>query len=125
MFKNVLLVITGGGIGSACRYGFSHYATRWFGDGYSWGTLGVNWVGCLLIGIVFSLVERSLISHSTRLFLMTGFLGGLTTFSAFGLESLNLLKNGDLTLSLIHLAANNIGGIFLVFVGIWLGHLLA
>jgi CrcB protein len=121
MFINILLVIIGGGLGSACRYLFSLLATKWFGSNFPMGTLGVNLIGCFLIGLGFSLAGRGIISPSVRLLLMTGFLGGLTTFSTYALESVNFMRSNELIPALGNIAANNLGGLALVFVGLWLG----
>lgn len=121
MFMNILLVIGGGGIGSVCRYLFSLLAGKLFGNHFPLGTFGVNVLGCFLIGLGFSLAERSIISPTTRLFFMTGFLGGLTTFSTYMLESVNFLENHQLSTAFINFAANNLGGLVLVFLGLWLG----
>lgn len=121
MLINILLVIIGGGLGSACRYFFSLLAAKWFGSNFPIGTLGVNLIGCFLIGLGFSLAERSVISPSVRLLLMTGFLGGLTTFSTYALESTHFLRSNDLITALSNIAVNNLGGLALVFVGLWLG----
>ncbi len=123
MFKNLFVVMVGGGAGSACRYLFSLIALRWFGNGFPWGTLGVNLIGCLLIGFLYGMVEKSLISSSTRLFLITGFVGGLTTFSTFALETV-VFQEGQPFLGMLNLAANNLGGLVLVIGGIWLGRLV-
>ncbi len=124
MIWNILLVVLAGGIGSAARYLFSIWAAKWLGTGFAWGTLGVNLIGCLLIGFVYSLAEKSVISPSVRLCVMTGFVGGLTTFSTFALESANYFRNGELLLGLANLAANDLGGLLLVVIGIWLGRLI-
>lgn len=124
MLLNIILVVIGGGLGSACRYLFSLLATRWFGSSFSWGTLGVNLGGCLLIGFAFSLVSRNIVSPSVHLLFMTGFLGGLTTFSTYALESVNYMNGGGLNLAVTNIAVNNIGGLILVFAGIWLGKLI-
>ena len=121
MLLNILLVIGGGGLGSACRYLFSLLAVKWFGNGFPMGTLGVNCIGCFLIGLGFSLAGRNLISSTTRLLFMTGFLGGLTTFSTYALESANFWGNGQFSTAFINMAANNLGGLALVFLGLWLG----
>lgn len=118
---NIILVMIGGGLGSACRYLFSLLATKWFGSNFPMGTLGVNLVGCFLIGIGFSLAGRNIISPSVRLLFMTGFLGGLTTFSTYCLESTNLMRSNELIPALGNIAVNNLGGLLLVFVGLWLG----
>lgn len=123
MFVNIILVLIGGGLGSVCRYLFSTVAVRWFGNSFPVGTLGVNLAGCLLIGFGFSLAGRSIISPSIRLFFMTGFLGGLTTFSTYALESVNFIRKTEMFPALLNIAVNNIGGLALVFIGLWLGGL--
>lgn len=124
MITNILWVALGGGLGSICRYLFSHMAGRWFGAQFAWGTLGVNLAGCLLIGFGFALTEKSLLPPSVRLLFMTGFLGGLTTFSTFALETSNFLHGGNINAFLLNFALNNLGGLVLVFAGIQLGRLV-
>lgn len=124
MLQNIILVIIGGGLGSVCRYLFSLVAVKWFGNTFPMGTLGVNLIGCLLIGLGFSLAGRNIISPSVRLLFMTGFLGGLTTFSTYALESTNFLKGVDLFPALVNIVTNNIGGLALVLLGMWLGKLI-
>jgi CrcB protein len=121
VFINILFIIAGGGLGSACRYLFSLLAVKWFGNSFPLGTLGVNLIGCFLIGLGFSLAGRIIISPTVRLLLMTGFLGGLTTFSTYALESTNFMGNGQFLTALGNIALNNIGGLALVFLGLWLG----
>lgn len=121
MLSNTLLVIIGGGLGSACRYLFSLLAVKWFGDNFPIGTLGVNLLGCFLIGLSFSLAGRNIISPMIRLLFMTGFLGGLTTFSTYALESANFTSNGEFLTALANIAVNNLGGLALVFLGLWFG----
>jgi CrcB protein len=121
MFLNTLLVIIGGGLGSACRYLFSILAAKWFGNDFPLGTLGVNLGGCFLIGLGFALAGRNLIAPGIRLLLLTGFLGGLTTFSTYALESANFLGNAGIPAALANIALNNLGGLALVFLGLWLG----
>jgi len=93
MIKNILLVGLGGSIGSILRY----VCQRWFSLNYPhhfpWGTFVVNISGCLLIGIFWGLTFKSFTAtENWKLFLMTGLCGGFTTFSAFTLESIGLLK---------------------------------
>lgn len=121
MFLNTMLVIIGGGLGSACRYFFSLLAAKWFGNNFSIGTLGVNIFGCFLIGLCFSLAGRNIISPTIRLLFMTGFLGGLTTFSTYALESSYFIGNGEILTALTNIAVNNLGGLAFVFLGLWLG----
>lgn len=111
------LVMAGGGLGALCRYGFTLAGARWFGVRFPWGTLLANMTGCFLIGAAFALTEQTdILSPSARLFFMTGFLGALTTFSTYALESVNYLRAGSYA-ALANFLANNIGGAVLVVIG--------
>ena len=125
VFKSILVVI-GGGLGALSRYHTSLVAVKIFGDRFPFGTLLVNLTGCLVIGILFTLGnDRNIIGPETRLFLMTGFLGGLTTFSSYGLESVNFARSGSLDITAINFLANNVGGYLLVFIGLRIGKLFS
>ena len=116
--NKLLLVFIGGGIGASTRYGTTLLAGKWFGTGFPWGTLIVNLSGCFLIGIILGLAEKSnLVQPSTRLFFVTGFLGGLTTFSSYALESVVALRTSPY-LALGNIAANNVIGLTLVVSGL-------
>jgi fluoride exporter len=118
-------VLIGGGLGSGCRYGASLMAVRLFGSAFAWGTLAVNLVGCLLIGLIFSLTDRTnLIGPLPRLFFVTGFLGGLTTFSSYALETAAFIDRGTSLIALSNFASNNVLGLVLVFAGMWIGRLI-
>jgi CrcB protein len=90
--KQVLLVAIGGALGSAARYGLGVAAARLLGLGYPWGTLAVNVIGGLAMGVLFARVGPE--QESLRLLLGVGALGGFTTFSAFSLEALRLMEQG-------------------------------
>lgn len=117
----IFLVIIGGGLGAATRYLVTLGSVRLFGTSFPWGTLIVNLSGCFLIGAVFAFSEKSLLlSPNERLLIMTGFLGGLTTFSSFGLESINSLGDGAVSVAAINILANNIGGLLMVIAGMFI-----
>jgi len=94
--KMLLAAASGGAIGAAGRYLVGVGAVRLFGLSYPWGTLIVNILGCLLMGVLIEAVAlKYSISNVTRTFLTTGILGGFTTFSAFALDFSVLLQRKD------------------------------
>lgn len=123
--REMALVMTGGALGALCRYATTLVTGRLWGTGFPWGTLAVNWVGCFLIGVCFGLADyRNVLSPSARLFFVTGFLGALTTFSTFALESVLYARPGAAHLAAANFIAHNVGGLALVFLGIWLVRVL-
>ena len=104
--------MAGGSLGALSRYGVSLLAASLFGSRFPWGTLIVNLAGCFLIGLCFALA---------RLFFMTGFLGALTTFSAFALESVNAMRAQAHLVMAANLLLNNVLGAALVLLGMWVG----
>jgi len=121
----ILLVMLGGSLGALSRYGVSLLAVQLFGVRFPWGTLIVNLAGCFLIGLAFAWGERGLtiMNPSMRLFFMTGYLGALTTFSTYGLESMNALRTGRYLVSAANILANNVIGSALVILGLLVGRL--
>jgi CrcB protein len=108
----------GGCFGALARYGLSGMAHRWLGSGFPYGTLLVNVLGCLVFGGVWGLVEyRQLFAPNTRLFLTTGILGGMTTFSTFGYETFALLRDEEYALAVANVAANVVVGVAAVMAG--------
>lgn len=115
----LLLVGLGGFLGSISRFVMAGACNRFSPAlGFPVGTLTVNILGCFLIGLLYGLAEtRSLLSPDIRIFLFIGVLGGFTTFSTFGFESLALLKDGN-----ILKASANIGlHVFLGLAAVWVG----
>lgn len=91
--QQLLLVALGGALGSVLRYLTVTAAIRWLGADFPWGTLAVNLVGSFMIGVVNELgAEALVLSPETRLFLTTGVMGGLTTYSAFSYETARLME---------------------------------
>jgi CrcB protein len=130
--RELFLVASGGAVGSALRYTVSGVAQRWFVAGaasgagsvasFPAGTLVVNVTGSLLIGLVAGLAEsRSLLTAEARLLLGTGVLGGYTTFSAFSLETLLLLRAGHTTTALTSVALQVMLGVAAAFAGLTVG----
>ena len=119
MIKNILLVGLGGGIGSIARYLLQKWFTVNYMQAFPWGTFIINFVGCFLIGIFWKLSFKSFDNgESWKLFLMTGLCGGFTTFSAFTLESIGLIKEQKLALFLSYVAASIVIGLLATYLGI-------
>lgn len=104
---NLFLIAIGGALGSMLRYGTGLAATRLAGPGFSWGTLAVNVLGSFAIGLFVEAIARRFdASEPLRLLLVTGFLGGFTTFSAFSLDAIALIERGDTGLAILYVAAS-------------------
>jgi CrcB protein len=110
--KDALLVAFGGAIGSVLRWAVLSGASRLPRAGaFPWGTLAVNLAGSCAIGFVLTLAfERGLVAPATRLFLVTGVLGGFTTFSAFSWETLVLVRDGHALAAAGYMAGSVLGG---------------
>ena len=119
MIKNFLIVGLGGAAGSMLRYAVQKIFTTQGAVVFPTGTLLVNIAGCFLIGILLSFVSRSFSwNEEMKLLLMTGFCGGFTTFSAFTLEGIGLLKESKTSLFIIYITASVVGGLLATFIGI-------
>ncbi|MFV0392099.1 MAG: fluoride efflux transporter CrcB [Paludibacteraceae bacterium] len=119
--KQLLLIGLGGFIGSIARFGVSKLNISWQLHHIPMGTLTVNLVGSLLIGLFAGiLVHQVTWSENLKLFLITGICGGFTTFSAFTFENLQLIREGYVTASIIYLTISILLGILAVLCGIWM-----
>ena len=117
-----LLVGAGGFVGASLRYALGGLVHRVASPEFPWATLLVNVSGCFAIGFFAVLTgERGPVGPSGRLFLMVGVLGGYTTFSTFGYETLSLLREGSHGLA----AANVIGQLLLGLASVWAGSTVA
>lgn len=118
MIKNILLVGLGGAIGSIARYVSQYWITFYYPHRFPWATLTVNIVGCFLIGLFWGLSFKSFDNNeSWKLFLMTGLCGGFTTFSAFTLESIGLIKENRLTDFLLYVIGSVLIGLLATLLG--------
>ena len=119
-----LWIALGSALGGVLRYWCSGLVARAFGETFPWGTIVVNVVGSLLIGLFATLSGpdgRLFVGTMARQFVMLGLLGGFTTFSSFSLQTLNLAQNGEW----VQAATNIVGSVLLCLMGVWLGHALA
>ncbi len=119
----ILVVGFGGFLGAVARYTMTGLMHRKFPAFLPAGTLLVNALGCLLIGFLMALVTERIFlaeNENARLFLITGFLGSLTTFSTFGYETVQLIGSSDLRLAFWNVAGN----VCIGFTAVWLGRLM-
>lgn len=123
---NFLLAGIGGFFGAAGRYGLSTLTQRWAGSPYlPVGTLVVNVLGCLVIGLLAGVGEsRGPFTPHMRILLLTGVLGGFTTFSAFGFETVELFRLGQVGAGLLNVAIQLTLGLGAVWGGLALGRML-
>lgn len=121
---NIFLVGAGGFIGSVLRYLIGGYF-QGFAKSFPLGTLAVNVIGCFVIGFLAQLGEKyGMFSNESRAFIFIGVLGGFTTFSAFGNETINLMRQGFGANAFINIGANVILGLLAVWLGRVIGHLI-
>lgn len=119
MFKTLLLIGTGGFLGSIARFLASRIMQNNFPTTFPIGTFFVNIAGCLLIGLIYGFSDRSsLLSTGWKLFLAIGFCGGFTTFSTFANENLAMLRDGDFFHFFIYTGLSVFLGIAATFIGV-------
>ena len=123
---NLLWVMLGGAVGSGARYLVAGSLMKEASTRFPYGTLTVNLVGCLAIGLLATLfAEATGARPELRLVWIVGVLGGFTTFSSFGLETLELLNNGRVASALIYVMVSTLAGVGLAFLGTRLATALA
>ncbi|MGH7814563.1 MAG: fluoride efflux transporter CrcB [Candidatus Binataceae bacterium] len=119
-----LAIAIGSAIGGMARYFFSGVIMNLAGVGFPYGTLFVNVTGAMIIGFIATATGpdgRLIAGTHARQFLMVGICGGYTTFSSFSLETLNLMRDGEM----IPAAANAIASVILCLAAVWIGHIAA
>lgn len=120
--QKLIYVGIGGLIGASLRYIISINSAKLFGTQMPYGTLIVNVLGGFLIGLIMELsLTTDLVSPNLRLFLTTGIMGGLTTFSTFSYETINLFSDGSYILGILNTSLN----LFLSLGGVVLGKFVA
>lgn len=113
-------VIIGSALGGGARYWCSGFVARTVGETFPWGTLTVNAVGSLIIGLIAALTGpdgRLLMGTEARQFIMMGVLGGFTTFSSFSLQTLALAQDGEW----MRAGLNVVGSVVVCLVAVWAG----
>ncbi|KGT46683.1 fluoride efflux transporter CrcB [Acinetobacter sp. HR7] len=121
---NWLLVAMGGAIGATLRYGAGLLIAK-PQMMFPWPTWWINVIGCLFAGIFFAFSQKYVfLQNEARLLLMVGILGGFTTFSSFGLEIFQLLKNGAVTMALGYAISSLIMGVIMLGIGFYLTQLV-
>jgi CrcB protein len=121
---NYILVVIGGGVGALLRYVSTQCINNIFNNKFTLGTFFVNCVGSLLIGFLFNMFDIFSMDNKWKLLIVTGFLGGYTTYSAYSYETLNYLINGDIKYAIINIVIHNIICLLLVLFGIWLNRII-
>lgn len=119
----IILIGFAGFAGTLARYWLSGATSgRRQGETFPFSTLAVNVAGCFLVGLLFYLLqERQAASHTTRAVVFVGLLGGFTTFSSYGLQTLALLQEGRVAYAILNVALSNVLGVGMVWVGYTLG----
>ncbi|MDR3130191.1 MAG: fluoride efflux transporter CrcB [Treponema sp.] len=121
---NYLYIIIGGGIGALLRHLSTQFINRSVNTKFSLGTLFVNCIGALLIGFLINFFDIFSINNKWKLLIITGFLGGYTTFSTYSLETAQYFINGNIKCALVNILLNNILCILFVLMGTWLNKIL-
>lgn len=115
---NILAVALGAAVGANLRYALSIWAAQRLGTTWPYGTFIINVLGCLVIGALLTLTATRLpLSEPVRLLLVTGLLGGFTTFSSFGYESYTLITAGNWLGAGLYVGASVVVGLLAVFLG--------
>lgn len=121
MILNYLIVGCGGAIGSILRYGIGILSVRLWGLNFPWGTMAINVIGALLIGIFAGLLSSfQNWAETTRLFFMVGILGGFTTFSTFSLDAVMLIEREQYLYFILYTAGSVILSIAVTIIGLFL-----
>ena len=120
-----LWIALGSALGGMARYGCSTLAAGWIGEKHPWtATLAINVIGSFIIGAFSALSGpggRIAVSPDVRLFVMVGICGGYTTFSSFSLQTLNLMRGGQMAMA----GVNIVGSVVLCLLAVWLGVFVA
>jgi len=121
---NLLYIVIGGGTGALLRYLTSQFVNNLYNKSFSLGTVFENCIGALLIGFLINIFDIFGINSKYKLLIITGFLGGYTTFSTYSLETVNYFINGNIKYGILNILLNNILCILFVLFGLWLNKII-
>lgn len=119
MIKNIILVGLGGALGSVVRYLISVLVYSGKTQSFPWSTLLTNFMGCLLLGLLLGYFQKNDNQYQElKLLLAIGVCGGMTTFSTFSAETLNLMQSGNLLAAALYAISSFVGGVLLLYLGV-------
>ena len=118
-------IAVGGVLGTLCRYLLSAWIDERSQSSFPYGTLVVNLTGCFIAGLLFPVLDHASVSPELRLAVFTGFLGGFTTFSAYGLQTAVLANSEMVSLAALNVVLSNVGGLAMVWLGYGIGRTIA
>ncbi|GDX47573.1 MAG: fluoride efflux transporter CrcB [Bacteroidetes bacterium] len=119
MIKNIILVGLGGALGSVVRYLISVLVYSGKTQSFPWSTLLTNFMGCLLLGLLLGYFQKNDNQYQElKLLLAIGVCGGMTTFSTFSAETLNLMQSGNLLATALYAISSFVGGVLLLYLGV-------
>lgn len=123
--QKLVMIALAGAFGTLARYSLGGWVQHHYGKIFPWGTVVVNLAGCLLFGLLWSVLEeRWPTSGETRAVLLLGFLGAFTTFSTFMFETSELLRDAQWFAALGYFTVHNVGGLAAILIGFALGRFL-
>lgn len=118
----ILSIAAGGALGAVCRFIAGNAVSRAAGSALPYGTFVINIAGCFVMGMLMTvIIDREMLPAAWRLFLCVGFLGGFTTFSSFGFETLMMLLEGNLAMAAAYAAGSVVLGLLAAGAGVAAG----
>lgn len=121
----IITVALGGAMGAVSRFLVGNIVGKALGSAWPYGTFIINIVGCFCMGVLMTvIVERQLLPAAWRLFLCVGFLGGFTTFSSFGYETISLINNGKLLEAFAYVGGSVLLGLLAAAIGVYVGRVV-